>query len=273
MATPSAPDLLAVHHFGLASPEAPTIVMLHGLTDSGTCWSDAVARWGGTYRIIALDALGHGQSRRLTADELAGHAGDAGFGLTVATIEREIAGGPAPVLFGHSMGGAMATAIISRRPDLVRAAVLEDPAWLLPSQEAPREERAAAWLADHRATVADPAGRLAEFRVANPRFPASEMEALLQAKLDVDEAFLASGNALPSEPWTSLVDQIRRPVLVVTGTEQTIIPIALPALEALDNPYIEVRVVAGAGHSVRRDEGAAFHAIVDPWIASVFATR
>ena len=60
-------------------------------------------------------------------------------------------------------------------------------------------------------------------------------------------------------------------MLVVTGTEQTIVPAALPALEALANPWVEVRTVEGAGHCVRRDDGAAFHAIVDPWLAARFA--
>ena len=271
MARPSTPDLLAVHRFGLTSADAPTLVLLHGLTDSGRCWSDAVARWGGTYRILALDALGHGESRRLTPDELAGRAGDAGFAATVATIEREVAGQAAPVLVGHSMGGAMATAIVARRPDLVRAAVLEDPAWFLPGAEAPREQRAAGWTADRQAFVDDLDGALAAGRAANPAWPEAEMLPWAEAKVATDEAFLATGDALISEPWASLVDRIVHPVLVVTGTEQTIVPQVLHALGALDNPSVEVRVVEGAGHCVRRDDGAAFHAIVDPWIAARFA--
>jgi pimeloyl-ACP methyl ester carboxylesterase len=271
MAKPSAPDLLAVHRFGLTSPDAPTLVLLHGLTDSGLCWPGPVARWAASYRILAIDALGHGASRRLTSDELAGHAGDAGYAPTIATIEHELAGGPAPVLVGHSMGGLMATAIVARRPDLVRAAVLEDPAWLLPRQERPREERASGWLADHRAFVERFDETLAKGRAENPRWPEIDFEPWAQSKLEVDEAFLASGIALLSDPWPSLVDRIERPTLVVTGTDETIVPQALPALEALDNPFVEVRVVEGAGHTVRRDDPDAYHAIVDPWLAAVFA--
>ena len=37
--------------------------------------------------------------------------------------------GPALVV-GHSMGGAMAATLAARRADLVRAVVMEDPAWL-----------------------------------------------------------------------------------------------------------------------------------------------
>jgi len=270
MATPATLDLLAVHRFGLDATDAPTLVLLHGLTDSGRCWPDAVARWGSRHRILALDALGHGESRRLTADELAEHAGDAGYAVTVATVEHELAGSPA-VLVGHSMGGLMATAITAHRPDLVRAAVLEDPAWLLPRQEGPREERAAAWVADHRSFVEDLAAGVARGRADNPRWPDAELAPWAEAKVATDEAFLATGLALLSEPWTALVDRIGRPVLVVTGTERTIVPGALPALEALDNPWVEVRVVTGAGHCVRRDDGTAFHAIVDPWLAAAFA--
>ena len=41
-------------------------------------------------------------------------------------------------------------------------------------------------------------------------------------------------------------------------------------IEAIANPAIEIVVVDGAGHCVRRDRGDAFHAVVDPWIAARF---
>jgi pimeloyl-ACP methyl ester carboxylesterase len=35
----------------------------------------------------------------------------------------------------------------------------------------------------------------------------------------------------------------------------------------LDNPCVDLRVVEGAGHCVRRDRPDAYHALVDPWLA------
>ena len=45
-----------------------------------------------------------------------------------------------------------------------------------------------------------------------------------------------------------------------------------PAVRAraaeLVNPHVDIRVVDGAGHCIRRDRGDAFHALVDPWLAA-----
>lgn len=60
--TQTEPGRLMVHELGRA--EGPTLVLLHGFTDSGLCWPDAVRRWRDDYRIVAPDARGHGESAR-----------------------------------------------------------------------------------------------------------------------------------------------------------------------------------------------------------------
>src|SRR5450756_2522288 len=62
MTGPLGLDKLRVHELGRA--DGPTLVLLHGFTDSGLCWSDAVRRWCHDYRIVAPDARGHGESPR-----------------------------------------------------------------------------------------------------------------------------------------------------------------------------------------------------------------
>src|SRR5664279_2944588 len=54
--------VLRVHELG--REDGPTLVLLHGLSDSGLCWPDAVRRWRHGYRIVAPDARGHGESPR-----------------------------------------------------------------------------------------------------------------------------------------------------------------------------------------------------------------
>ena len=51
-----------MHAYGRTDREAPTLLLLHGLTDSGRCWPDAVRRWQDGYRILAWEARGHGES-------------------------------------------------------------------------------------------------------------------------------------------------------------------------------------------------------------------
>ena len=74
------------------------------------------------YRVLALDFRGHGKSGRAPGD----YQPQAFVTDAIAVLE-ELADGPA-ILIGHSLGGMTgARAVSQQRPDLVKAAVLEDP--------------------------------------------------------------------------------------------------------------------------------------------------
>ena len=63
--------------------------------------------------------------------------------------------------------------------------------------------------------------------------------------------------------------------LVVTGGREEAVLVTAQSrqrLAKLGNHHIEVEVVPGAGHVVRRDYPDAYHQIVDPWIRKQFAT-
>ncbi|MFZ2515952.1 MAG: hypothetical protein WAW82_09835, partial [Candidatus Lutibacillus vidarii] len=49
----------------------PVLLLLHGFSDSGPCWADAIERWRQTFSVVTWDARGHGRSPRFTADQLA----------------------------------------------------------------------------------------------------------------------------------------------------------------------------------------------------------
>ena len=202
----SAPPELVVHFFGVPDPAARTLVLLHGITDSGSTFGDAVRRWRETYRIAAIDAPGHGQSPRLTAAQLADEPAEQMYAATIAAIERIEAGSGPAILVGHSMGGAMAAAVTSRRPDLVAAVVLEDPAWLPPVDSTADATLPARWAADRRRFVEDPAGTFAVERLAHPGWPEIELEPWAQAKRDTDPALLTLGRLVlvMRDPWTEL---------------------------------------------------------------------
>jgi pimeloyl-ACP methyl ester carboxylesterase len=183
-----------------------------------------------------------------------------------AVVERASRESGPVVLVGHSMGGATAAAITARRPELVRAAVLEDPAWVEPDEDHDPAALGPQLAAGCLAVRADPERALAAGRAANPGWPESDYAPWVRAKADADTDFLATGAIFVRDPWPELAARIARPVLVVTGTENTIISRSRARLEAIGNPWIAIAVVEGAGHSVRRDRTAAFHALVDPWI-------
>jgi len=101
---------------------APTVVLLHGITQSTATWSWFVERLTPRYRVVRVDARGHGGSDRAPGGYtyLAGYVPDA-----IAVLEH-LDCGPC-LLVGHSLGGGTSAAVAQQRPDLVTAMVLEDP--------------------------------------------------------------------------------------------------------------------------------------------------
>jgi len=102
-------------------PSAPPMLLLHGITSFGGTWEWIVPTLAERFRVLRLDFRGHGASDRAPGEySPEGYLSDA-----VAAIEQ-IAGQPC-VVMGHSLGGATAAGLTQRRPDLVVAAVMEDP--------------------------------------------------------------------------------------------------------------------------------------------------
>jgi len=117
------------HELGRA--DGPALVLLHGFTDSCLCWPDAVRRWRGDYRIVAPDARGHGESLRFDTTTGGSNRSEVMVADVVSLLEgltRE--SDQLPILVGHSMGAGIAAIVLAARPDLVCAAVLEDPPWI-----------------------------------------------------------------------------------------------------------------------------------------------
>jgi pimeloyl-ACP methyl ester carboxylesterase len=265
-----APEL-AYRWSGPADPSAPTIVLLHGLGDSGDCWPDAVRRWSPDYRLIGVDLLGHGRSPRFTPEQLASRDPmEATYAAAEATVARVAAAHGGRVLaVGHSMGGGLAGALAARRPDLVAAVVLEDPAWRDAAERVQPRGVVHERVAECRAFADDPAGQLEKGRADNPTWPDVELAPWVESKAQVDLAFLDLGIANLLEPWDDIVASIAAPALVLLAERGGPVSPAVRARAAgIANPLLDIRVVEGAGHCVRRDRAEAFHALVDPWLAA-----
>ena len=270
--TPHHPDdaPLAYRWAGPSDPATPTLVLLHGLGDSGDCWPDAVRRWSPTHRVVGLDALGHGRSPRFSPAQLAApDPMEEMYAATERTLEDVVAAHGSPVVVvGHSMGGGIAGALAARRPDLVGAAVLEDPAWRDPAERVQPPDVVRERIADCRAFVEDLDAELEKGRADNPTWPEAELEPWAVSKTEVDLDFLELGIANLLEPWDDIAAAITVPTLVLlAGEGGPVSPQARRRAAELDNPHLDLHVVSGAGHCIRRDDAEAYHALVDPFLA------
>jgi pimeloyl-ACP methyl ester carboxylesterase len=101
-------------------PDAPALLLIHGLAASTACWEPVVPRLAGAYRVIRVDLLGHGRSASPTGGyDIPGQARAVGAALDRLGVHRAM-------VIGHSTGGAVATALAEQRPGAVAALALID---------------------------------------------------------------------------------------------------------------------------------------------------
>ena len=100
-------------------PDAAVVLLLHGLTSSSLGWKNVAPALGDRFRVIALDARGHGDSEWTR---------DYSFELMRDDVVRfmEHVGIVAAILVGHSMGAVTAYQLAATRPEVIRLLVLEE---------------------------------------------------------------------------------------------------------------------------------------------------
>lgn len=279
---------LTLHTYGRDPAEAPVVLLLHGFSDSGPSWADAIERFSDRYHVVAVDARGHGESPRFTDAQMDDPAGvmrdDA---VQVLTDLHALTGRPS-LLLGHSMGASVAGYATAAAPHLVAATVLEDPPWWLPvdgpspwerDAQAAQENAAKEEEQNKRGLTARPGSeepteptveeRISAQREAAPDWPESELRpwAVSKTQLDKDYAQGRRPRRRQGPTWTEAVESFQTPTLLITGTGSVLVRADTLAEAERLNPLLTTAVIEGANHCVRRDRGDAFHAVVDAFLA------
>ena len=111
-------------HYLRTGGSKPALVLLHGLTGSGACWTLLARALEADYDVVMPDARGHGNS----STPLNGYRyGD--YASDVVGLIQEL-GLATPVLLGHSMGGMTAAVVATQVGTAIRGVVLADPTFL-----------------------------------------------------------------------------------------------------------------------------------------------
>jgi pimeloyl-ACP methyl ester carboxylesterase len=109
-------------HLELEGPEeGPPVLFLHGVGSSGRTWEWLPDKLTRGRRIVRVDLRGHGRSDHAPGTYLLPR-----YGADVAAVLRSVVSRPA-VVVGNSLGGVVAWWLAQNHPDLVAAALLEDP--------------------------------------------------------------------------------------------------------------------------------------------------
>jgi pimeloyl-ACP methyl ester carboxylesterase len=111
---------LAVLGWPAADPDAPTVVLVHGITGNALAWAATAEAVAGRVGLLAPDLRGRAHSR-----ELAPPWGiDADADDVIAVLDH--AGLDSAVLVGHSLGAFVACVVAARQPERAEAVVAVD---------------------------------------------------------------------------------------------------------------------------------------------------
>jgi pimeloyl-ACP methyl ester carboxylesterase len=257
-----------VHYMDFGGPpDAPPMVLVHGLGGSHLDWNLLAPRLTDRFRVTAPDLLGHG----LTRPDHRVPTVPANAAL-VNDFIAAVAGEPV-VLVGNSMGGLIAARQAAAHPETVSRLVLIDPA--LPLAATSRPEVVAAMTLGRlalpllgrtvlrlgrRGTARDQVRQTFVRCCVDPsRVPDSlvtataELIELRAGMAGADDAFLAAAASLLGingnrrKAWAALHD-IQAPVLLVHGERDRLVSVGSAREAARRLPQWTVDVLPGLGH-------------------------
>ncbi len=257
-------------HFYRTGGGKPPMVLLHGVTDDGLCWTPIADVLAAKYDVIMVDLRGHGKSE----------APDDGYTLTVmagevAALIKELKL-EKPIIIGHSMGAITAITLAGLFPDVARAIVLEDPPpfWMVKKTdkgESPTPNPLALWIeSNKRKTKEDLFG---EVHAGNPGWAEAEMEPWVNSKLRYSPKIvkMVSMDDLPSMDFETLVKSISCPALMLTAdtVKGAIVGEKDAAVLKQGVTQLEVVHIDGAGHNIRRDQFEKYMEVVQAFLTKI----
>jgi pimeloyl-ACP methyl ester carboxylesterase len=268
--------------------EPPTLLFHHGFGHSARIWEPFARALAPCYRVLALDARGHGDSDRDPAGRYLHRYFEADLRAVVAALGiRELA------IAAHSLGGYTALRFLRGWPGhLTRLVLIETPVEIAaPSgedaekQHAEVQRRYEAALAERYASAEDYASRLAK---RHPRASRERLHTLaaawltpggsgrLRPKLDPEtlppkqHEHPDTGEVVSRHAWAlaesayiaKCLDAVTAPVLVVRGGDSPLFPTEVQARMVAGRPERRAAVVPGAGHVVALDAEAELLALL-----------
>lgn len=256
---------LRLHYldWGAPAPDAPAMLLLHGLQDCARSWDFFAAAMRSRFRVIALDSRGHGDSA---------HSPNAAYGFRDYIADVEAIAAHLRLndfaLVGHSAGGRYAFTFAAAHPELARAllvvdidpdAVNADSAGMFARYNAEPDE----W-ASIDAVVERLRRRQPQSTDAMLRHQAAHMTYALAAGR---RAWKRDRRLLAAYERPDLWAQWRRiavPTLIVRGRQSNLLTheVAVRMRETLQqtNPHTRLTELEGGGHWFYQEAPAAFEA-------------
>ena len=262
---------LRFHYLDWGNDGKPTMLLLHGRTQSAHSWDFAALAFRADYHVISLNQRGHGESEWAPDGDYTGHAQVQDVAEVVSAL------GLAPVVvIGHSMGGRNAMVYAGKHPDELRALVVVEMAPARALSEAPRM---GIWHllpteADSLEEYVEAAQRV------NPRRTKEQLRGSLRHQLRQFSSGKWSwkwdpvlrdtdvGGWSSDEMW-QFTGSIQCPTLFVRGGESNLISDETAQRITMEMSDAKVLTVPNAGHLVPGDKPAAFQQVVQEFLGGL----
>lgn len=249
-------------------PDAPTLVLGHGLLFSTTMWRHQVEVLRSSYRCVAIDWRGQGAT---PAPADGRYDMDALYDDTVALIEHLDVG---PVHYaGLSMGGFVGQRLAARRPDLVRSLTLIDTS---AGPEDPEKIRKYRLLATIYGLVGMKPllGQVAPIMFSPAYLETGAGKATVAtwtSELGSQSRSATKGairGVTDRLPIAEEIGAITTPTLVIVGTEDVATPVTKAEAISSAIPGAQLQVLTGVGHVSTLEDPARVNALMTDFLAS-----
>jgi pimeloyl-ACP methyl ester carboxylesterase len=250
-------------HYTRTGGDKPVVVLAHGVTDTGLCWSALARELESDFDLIMVDARGHGESD--------GPEGSYGPDVQAEDLAALITalGLEQPAVLGHSMGAGTALVLAGTHPDLVGSILLEDPpAWWTEWYDTPdardlvtgMKARALGYKGLSRDEV------IAAGREGHPNWSDAELQPWADSKAAFSPNVLVvfEPNNRANVDWPATLGRISCPVLLIMADAERGGIVTVERADALHAmvPQLEVAHIAGAGHNIRREQFGPYLEVV-----------
>jgi pimeloyl-ACP methyl ester carboxylesterase len=252
-------------HYTRTGGAKPPVVLAHGFSDDGLCWTPVAQALEADYDVIMVDARGHGQS----------DAPEQGYGTAelAADLHGVIVGLGLrrPAVLGHSMGGATTFVLAGTYPDVPGAILIEDAGALnmgrarTPADEQ-RQARMRAWVTGLKRKTREEV--IAEQRAQTPGWSDAELGPWADSKLRLSLNVLNRTDAAPVD-WPAILPRITCPALLITADPERgamVTEEGAAELRALV-PQLRVAHIPNAGHNIRRDQFDRYMEVVHGFLS------
>jgi len=249
-----------LHYYRTGHGDKHPLVLVHGFSDNGLCWTPTARVLESEYDVIMPDMHAHGLSDRMRPGEKVDMTADLVGVIRTLGLRR-------PVIVGHSMGAMITYQTWVRFPELASALVLEDPPWWLsrpvqaPPSSEPAENPMAKWAKNLSNQTLDEL--LAQYRKEHPGWPEELIRPMCESKKQLDPAIvdmLVERLDSPEANWLTTIQDITLPMLIFAANPELggiVTPEVVAKVREL-NPKVTIASIPDVGHLIRFDNYTAF---------------